>query len=227
MRCSNRLKQEKELMKESTHYLQNRVHMLEDHNRKLLEFGQDCAKRLSKLEAKAGWEPPEKDFATVLDACASALEPAEETAISSTDGHAVVGDDDALDEQASPTQPTRAPDGSAASDADFSAAADQSDIASLNHSTGVKYIYQVSLLSICCLLLIRTLVFTVLVTCVPRPCRHRCTKLGFEIYTLMLIESSARCAAGTLTLAHLNSVKVGRRTRRTVSAQARRLQTKS
>jgi len=223
MRCSNRLKQEKELMKESTHYLQNRVQMLEDHSRKLLEFGQDCAKRLSKLEAKAGWEPPEKDFATVLNACASALEPAEETAISSTDGHAVVRDDDALDEQASPTQPTRAPDGSAASDADFSAAADQS-IASLNHSTGVNYIYQVSLLG---LFLIRTLVITVLITCVPRPCRHRCTKLGFENYTLMLIESSARCAAGTLTHAHLNSAKVGRRTRRTVSAQARRLQTKS
>ena len=134
-------------MKESANHLQKRVQMLEDHSRTLLEFGQDCVKRLSKLEAEAGWEPPEKDFGAALNACASALEPAEETATSAKDDQVVAGD--ALDEQARATQPTRAAGASAASDADSSAAADQSNIASLDQSTGVNYIYQVSLLGIC------------------------------------------------------------------------------
>jgi hypothetical protein len=150
--CSNRLKQEEEMMKESTHHLQKRVRMLEEQNRALLEFGQDSAKRLSKLEAENGWAPPEKDLAAALDACASILEPDEQTATSTNNDQAAEGDDDALDEQARPTQPTN---GSAASDADSSAAAaDQPDIASLDHSTGVNYIYHVSMLGTCWLCLL-------------------------------------------------------------------------
>ena len=147
--CSNRLKQEKEQMKESTTHLQKRVRMLEDHNRTLLEFGQDCAKRLLRLEAENGWEPPEVDFASTLDTCVSDLGPAEQMATSADSAdQCTEGGGEAQDPKASSTLPSTTADESAASETSSSAPDAKTGVTSLDHSTGVHYIYQVGLLGI-------------------------------------------------------------------------------
>lgn len=131
-------------MKESTTHLQQRVRLLEDHNRTLLEFGQDCTKRLLKLEAQNGWEAPKEDFTAALEACASALGSAEhmvQTADSAL--QAAEGEGDAERAGDVPAPPSCEPEVSGARET--AAAEGTSGVASLDHSTAVNYIYQVSL----------------------------------------------------------------------------------
>jgi hypothetical protein len=122
---------EKEQMKESTSHLQKRVRLLEEHNRTLLEFGQECSKRLLRLEGEHGWEPPEIDPAAALSACTTALDEVSAiTALNSANQDAAVGGADA--------------DAKSGTDAD-GADSRRPDITSLDHSSAVNYIYQVGL----------------------------------------------------------------------------------
>lgn len=131
-------------MKESTHHLQKRVCLLEDHNRTLLEFSQDCAKRLQKLETQNGWELPKVDFAAMLGACVAALRPVKECVTSAE--HAAHDDEEYEDEQeANGTTPRCAAaghDGSLAGEDSSSVRDSPNSTSKMDHSTAVKYIYQ-------------------------------------------------------------------------------------